>query len=125
MIRKLCIYSVLCSALYADSLLFRINYYSLCELLQALDQKCEVCGSENDPGSTLLCDGCDGGFHTYCLVPKVSVVPQGEWYCPRCAKVQVETKAGGETDEPFGFKDGPRYSLAARGTPCPTLHIKH
>ena len=56
----------------------------------------------------LLCDGCDGGYHTFCLRPKVTVVPHGNWYCSRCKMEQVEEVMG---DEPFGFEDGPQYSL--------------
>ena len=32
----------------------------------------------------LLCDGCDQGFHTYCLRPRLFTVPSGDWYCPDC-----------------------------------------
>lgn len=76
----------------------------------ALDQKCEICLSDDDPKSILLCDACDGGYHLYCLRPKLSVVPKGEWLCTRCRKTAQVL-----TDEPFGFKDGPRYTL-------PTFH---
>jgi len=37
-------------------------------------------------------------------------VPKGEWLCTRCRKTAQVL-----TDEPFGFKDGPRYTL-------PTFH---
>ena len=36
-----------------------------------LDQKCEICETDHDPTNILLCDSCDGGYHTYCLRPKV------------------------------------------------------
>ena len=75
-----------------------------------LDQKCEVCGSDDDPRSILLCDTCDGGYHLYCVRPKLNAVPKGEWHCTRCRKTAQVL-----TDEPFGFKDGPRYTL-------PTFH---
>ena len=32
----------------------------------------------------LLCDGCDRGFHMYCLKPPVKKVPEGDWYCVDC-----------------------------------------
>ena len=76
----------------------------------ALDQKCEICLSDDDPKSILLCDACDGGYHLYCLRPKLAAVPKGEWLCTRCRKTAQVL-----TDEPFGFKDGPRYTL-------PTFH---
>ena len=46
-----------------------------------LDQRCEICSTANDPASMLLCDACDGGYHTYCLTPKVTEVPKGNWRC--------------------------------------------
>ena len=42
----------------------RMSLHGEGEAEEALDQKCEICGSEDDPDSTLLCDSCDGGFHT-------------------------------------------------------------
>ena len=32
----------------------------------------------------LLCDGCDRGHHMYCLKPKLSKIPSGDWYCHDC-----------------------------------------
>ena len=32
----------------------------------------------------LLCDGCDNGYHTYCTVPPIEVVPEGDWFCKDC-----------------------------------------
>lgn len=33
----------------------------------------------------MLCDGCDEGcYHTYCLDPPLSSVPEGAWFCPCC-----------------------------------------
>ena len=75
---------------------------------EKLDQRCEICFEATDPSNMLLCDGCDGGYHTFCLRPKVTVVPHGNWYCSRCKMEQVEEVMG---DEPFGFEDGPQYSL--------------
>jgi len=34
----------------------------------------------------LLCDGCDRGFHMYCLKPALKKIPKGTWYCPECKK---------------------------------------
>lgn len=76
--------------------------------IEKLDQRCEICFEASDPGNMLLCDACDGGYHTFCLRPKVTVVPHGNWYCSRCKMEQVEEVMG---DEPFGFEDGPQYTL--------------
>ena len=47
-------------------------------------QACEVCGSAGDGEHMLLCDGCELGYHIYCLHPKLDAVPEGEWYCDAC-----------------------------------------
>ena len=36
----------------------------------------------------LLCDGCDKGYHTKCLVPPLLQVPEGEWLCAVCVERQ-------------------------------------
>lgn len=45
---------------------------------------CEVCGSGTDDHELMLCDGCDRGFHTYCL--GLDGVPPGEWFCSACKR---------------------------------------
>ncbi|VEN39205.1 unnamed protein product [Callosobruchus maculatus] len=45
---------------------------------------CEICGSRDNEDRMLLCDGCDQGFHMYCLEPPLDSVPEGAWYCPGC-----------------------------------------
>lgn len=49
----------------------------------------------------LLCDGCYNGYHTYCLDPPLSSVPEYDWHCPRCLVGTGE----------FGFEEGGIYSL--------------
>ncbi len=36
----------------------------------------------------LLCDGCDRGFHMFCLRPQLKSIPRGDWYCPACAFIE-------------------------------------
>ena len=45
---------------------------------------CQVCGSGDDEASTLLCDGCDDGYHLACLRPPLALVPEEDWFCPGC-----------------------------------------
>lgn len=45
---------------------------------------CKVCGIDRDDDSVLLCDKCDGEYHTYCLNPPLARIPKGNWYCPAC-----------------------------------------
>eukprot|EP00096_Caligus_rogercresseyi_P000226 TRINITY_DN1060_c0_g2_i14.p1 TRINITY_DN1060_c0_g2~~TRINITY_DN1060_c0_g2_i14.p1 ORF type:complete len:544 (-),score=165.63 TRINITY_DN1060_c0_g2_i14:399-2030(-) len=47
---------------------------------------CESCGSDSQEDRLLLCDGCDLGYHTYCLSPALDNVPSGRWYCPTCSE---------------------------------------
>ena len=35
----------------------------------------------------LLCDSCDGGYHTACLRPPLMLIPDGDWFCPTCEHV--------------------------------------
>lgn len=32
----------------------------------------------------LLCDGCPAAVHLFCLQPKLSRIPEVDWYCPAC-----------------------------------------
>ena len=50
------------------------------------DPECEICKQKNNPERMLLCDGCNGGFHTYCLSTNLTLIPQGKWFCKGCCK---------------------------------------
>ncbi|XP_041654554.1 bromodomain adjacent to zinc finger domain protein 2A isoform X2 [Cheilinus undulatus] len=45
---------------------------------------CQVCRKGDNDDCLLLCDGCDRGCHMYCLRPKITQVPEGDWFCPTC-----------------------------------------
>ena len=45
---------------------------------------CKVCGSKDDEDAMLLCDGCDAGYHIYCMDPPMEEVPDGDWFCKDC-----------------------------------------
>ncbi|KAF5294856.1 hypothetical protein FQA39_LY00340 [Lamprigera yunnana] len=50
---------------------------------------CQVCKTKSDSKLLLLCDDCNDGYHTYCLDPPLSNVPEEpQWFCPNC-KVDV------------------------------------
>ncbi|MCO5548059.1 hypothetical protein L7F22_001515 [Adiantum nelumboides] len=49
-------------------------------LADVSDDTCGVCA---DGGELILCDHCPSTFHPSCI--GLEVVPDGDWYCPRCA----------------------------------------
>ncbi|XP_018408655.1 PREDICTED: bromodomain adjacent to zinc finger domain protein 2B isoform X7 [Nanorana parkeri] len=53
---------------------------------------CQICRKGDNEELLLLCDGCDKGCHTYCHRPKITVIPEGDWFCPACI-----AKASGQT----------------------------
>ncbi|PSN75415.1 PLU-1-domain-containing protein [Corynespora cassiicola Philippines] len=63
--------------------------------------RCENCGTDNDATNILLCDGCEAGYHVYCLDPPLKSFPEYDWHCPKCLVGTGE----------FGFEEGGVYSL--------------
>lgn len=48
---------------------------------------CVRCSKDNgDDDPPLECDKCDHPYHLGCLNPPLSGIPDGEWFCPDCAK---------------------------------------
>lgn len=47
---------------------------------------CQICKlTINDVESVLVCDACEKGFHTKCILPpNQKGIFRGEWHCPRC-----------------------------------------
>ncbi|CAM9890915.1 unnamed protein product, partial [Choristocarpus tenellus] len=45
---------------------------------------CLICGNNDEHHFMLLCDGCDGEFHTRCLKPRLDRIPEGDWFCDAC-----------------------------------------
>ncbi|TFY58942.1 hypothetical protein EVG20_g7972, partial [Dentipellis fragilis] len=71
---------------------------------QPTEQPCEICHGSDKGEEMLLCDGCDCGFHMFCLDPPLSSVPKGQWYCHTCL-----FGTGGD----FGFDEGEEHSLSS------------
>lgn len=67
------------------------------------EQNCEICHKKNHGDEMLLCDGCDCGFHTFCLDPPLSSIPKEQWFCFTCL-----SGTGGD----FGFDEGEEHSLS-------------
>uniref|UniRef100_A0A673G752 Bromodomain adjacent to zinc finger domain protein 2B-like n=1 Tax=Sinocyclocheilus rhinocerous TaxID=307959 RepID=A0A673G752_9TELE len=65
---------------------------------------CQMCRKGDNEDLLLLCDGCDKGCHTYCHKPKITNIPEGDWYCPACiskvtASIQKNTSGGKKATE--------------------------
>ncbi|CAL9690336.1 unnamed protein product [Knipowitschia caucasica] len=52
---------------------------------QVMKVECQVCLSGDDEESLLLCDSCGKGFHVYCHEPRVSSIPESNWFCSLCS----------------------------------------
>nr|CCA21504.1 conserved hypothetical protein [Albugo laibachii Nc14] len=50
------------------------------------DEECRVCHFDGNESQMLLCDGCDQAYHLYCLHPPLTCIPDGDWFCPKCAE---------------------------------------
>ncbi|KAF9982818.1 hypothetical protein BGZ75_005704 [Mortierella antarctica] len=69
---------------------------------------CELCHTENDLDKMLICDGCELGYHTYCLKPPLQNIPKTDWYCSKCLVV----------GDDLGFDEGEEYSLTSFQQRC-------
>ncbi|ESK86819.1 rum1 [Moniliophthora roreri MCA 2997] len=68
------------------------------------EQHCEICGKKNRGEEMLLCDGCDCGFHMFCLDPPIDAIPKDQWFCYTCL-----AGTGGD----YGFDEGEEHSLSS------------
>lgn len=53
---------------------------------------CIACHYKHFASQLLICDGCNKEYHTFCVSPPLSSIPDGQWFCPQC---QNEGKQGG------------------------------
>ena len=44
----------------------------------------QTCFGKHDCENLILCDGCDMEWHTYCMSPPLTEIPQGNWFCFDC-----------------------------------------
>ncbi|KAK7062094.1 Jumonji superfamily protein [Favolaschia claudopus] len=68
------------------------------------EQSCEICHKKNRGEEMLLCDGCDCGFHMFCLDPPLDAIPKEQWFCYTCL-----AGTGGD----YGFDEGDEHSLSS------------
>lgn len=77
---------------------------------------CQACLRGDCSNKMLLCDGCDGGYHLFCLEPPLKAVPEGDWYCEACveqAAVEAKDEKAAKQRATFGFEMGAETALAA------------
>ena len=48
------------------------------------DNHMEFCRVCRDGGELLCCDQCPSSYHMHCLIPPMTVIPDDDWFCPRC-----------------------------------------
>jgi hypothetical protein len=73
------------------------------------DLTCILCGSPHDGENMLICDGCEAGFHTYCV--RLDEIPEGDWFCDWCTmqpRRPKKSSANVKTDSPR--LDDPPYT---------------
>lgn len=51
---------------------------------------CLICKQDNDHANLMLCEGCNGEYHTYCLNPPLEAVPEDDWFCLKCEPEEAE-----------------------------------
>ncbi|KAL7311869.1 hypothetical protein PS15m_009582 [Mucor circinelloides] len=78
------------------------------------DEKCEVCTKDENQESLLVCHG--RAFHTYCLDPPHSSVPELDW-----DSFEIVAAVGKDYD----FKDGKEYNLKDFQAVCDDFKINH
>lgn len=71
---------------------YNILHDSISWSKSAIKQGCMICRRKSDPEQTLLCDECNKAWHMYCLKPKLKVIPEGEWFCPKCRPEDYKVK---------------------------------
>jgi len=54
-------------------------------ILLSEDELCKVC---RYGGELLWCDACPNSYHPLCLDPPLKEIPEGDWFCPNCNKIE-------------------------------------
>lgn len=82
---------------------------------------CAICQKDHRDDQLLICNGCSDTYHTFCLKPPLSGVPDGDWRCPCCIAEEVHKPA-----EAFGFAQAEReYTLHQFGQMADTFKSKY
>jgi len=57
------------------------------------EDPCEICSEHTQPNQMLACDGCDRGYHMFCLQPSIVEIPSGDWFCVNCQPQEADATA--------------------------------
>jgi len=74
----------------------------------------DVCMVCKEPGTLLICDGCEKSYHTKCLDPPLDDVPEEEWFCPACCSQKLTTSRSAHEEmdsNQHGSLEAPRSSI--------------
>ena len=74
---------------------------------------CGRCGDGEDEPNLMLCDGCDQGYHCYCV--GLESVPLDDWFCPMCVDSSGGGGSGGEGEGEGEAPAGEAAAAAAGG----------
>ncbi|XRB11974.1 hypothetical protein RI054_03g18080 [Pseudoscourfieldia marina] len=92
---------------------------------------CEVCRSEEahhpKKGAMLICDhkdangkhDCNKGYHQRCLFPPVTVIPEGDWICPKCQRKDQRAKMMAAPTKPTSAAGSSKGASALAAVPPP------
>ncbi|CAL6369023.1 unnamed protein product [Bathycoccus prasinos] len=72
------------------------------------EKACLQCKRSDHDYALLVCGGCTKCFHTFCLVPQVSKIPDGDWFCYDCVangRSVVKKEEDDKADEAPGSSD--------------------
>lgn len=114
--KNVCIYLIITSILVLI-LFYLAQYYIVNGLDSGIiieDEKCEVCNKDENQESLLVCHG--RAFHTYCLNPPHSSVPELDW-----DSFKIVAAMGKD----YGFEDGKEYNLSDFQIVCDNFKANH
>lgn len=59
------------------------------DLSASMGTGCLICKQDNDHAKLMLCEGCNGEYHIYCLNPPLEAVPEDDWFCGKLSQETV------------------------------------
>ena len=60
-----------------DPLVWAERIFELETIHWEMRETCQKCRSPENPSQILLCEKCENGWHTTCLIPPLNDIPEG------------------------------------------------